>query len=162
MSTILTSTTWYQNDISHRMDIDYSSNGLTLENVIILESQYLYQYHKRHRTDIDITGLTLPAHEGFNGDKEWWQNGQLHRIEQNSRGEFLPSIEYDDGDKEWWIFGKKINYADIPHEINKLKCIFTNYTWKKISKLSMKEPFCKWWWDPNNIGGQKAIQNFKD
>jgi hypothetical protein len=37
-----------------------------------------------------------PAVEYYNGDRSWWQNGNLHR-------EDGPAVEWMNGDKSWWI-----------------------------------------------------------
>ena len=42
----------------------------------------------------------LPAIEGSDGTKEWFQNGKIHRDND------LPAIEYPSGTKEWYQNGK--------------------------------------------------------
>lgn len=44
-----------------------------------------------------------PAVVTRNGDKEWWENGELHRIGG------LPAIERVNGEREYWLFGKRHN-----------------------------------------------------
>ena len=70
---------------------------------------YYNSVHQFHRDDKDpITGLTLPAIEWANGDKEWWINGKLHRDDKDPiTGLILPAIEHADESKEWWINGVK-------------------------------------------------------
>jgi len=68
-----------------------------------------------------------PAVEYLNGDKVWYQNGELHRIDGPAINHFNgskwwiingklhrtegPALEYEDGDKEYWLNNK--HYSNI-------------------------------------------------
>ncbi len=56
-------------------------------------SKYWYQNGKLHR-DGD-----LPAVEFADGSKAWYQNGEVHR----DGG--LPAVQWVDGTKDWWVNG---------------------------------------------------------
>jgi hypothetical protein len=43
-----------------------------------------------------------PAIEYPNGDKIWWNNGNLHRFDG-------PAVEFADDDNEWYINGKRLS-----------------------------------------------------
>ncbi|TAL34081.1 MAG: hypothetical protein EPN97_08645 [Alphaproteobacteria bacterium] len=48
----------------------------------------------------------LPAYEGKNGDRAWYEDGVFHR-------EGGPAIVYAEGNEEWWIKGSKLEEAEI-------------------------------------------------
>ena len=58
-----------------------------------------YQNGQLHRID-------GPAIEGMSRHKEWWQNGQLHRTDG-------PAVVFEDGDNYWYINGKRMTEAEF-------------------------------------------------
>ena len=64
-----------------------------------------------------------PAIEMSNGDKTWWVNGKRHR-------EDGPAIECINGTKEWWVNGKQY----IEKEFNE-RNFFKEYTIKELELL---------------------------
>ena len=70
-----------------------------------------------------------PAIEWYNGDIEWWQNGQVHRTDGPAvdhadgtkrwyqRGQKHrtdgPAIEYTNGYLEWWLNDKQMTEAEF-------------------------------------------------
>ena len=77
-----------------------------------------------------------------NGNREWWQNGQLHRTDgpaienangnrswfqqwwQNDKRHRLdgPAVEYANGHKEWWIEGKQLTQEEFNKQTHKSTC----------------------------------------
>ena len=47
-----------------------------------------------------------PAIEYADGDKSWYQNGQLHRTDG-------PAVEWADGIKEWYINGEELTESEF-------------------------------------------------
>ena len=60
---------------------------------------YYYYYDKDDMYLFHRDGA--PAIEYFNGDKEWWVNGNCHR-------EDGPAVERVDGRKEWWLNNEEL------------------------------------------------------
>ena len=58
-----------------------------------------YQNGQLHRTD-------GPAIDRASGHKEWWQNDQCHRTDG-------PAVVFEDGDKRWCINGKYLTEAEF-------------------------------------------------
>ena len=58
-----------------------------------------YQNGQLHRID-------GPAIEGMSRHKEWWQNGQLHRTDG-------PAVVFEDGVNHWYINDKKLSEAEF-------------------------------------------------
>ncbi len=123
---------WWQNEKRHRLDgpAILCANG----------NKAWFQNGQRHRLD----GFAI---EYANGDKVWYQDDKLHRLDG-------PAVERH-GHKEYWILDKQLSILEFKHKIYKLSK-FKNTRW---TKLKNNEPFCKWWFNPHNIGGKLAIQD---
>ena len=60
---------------------------------------------KLHRTDVDETGVSLPAVEYANGDKYWYVNDKLHHTDG-------PAVERANGETRYYINNKHIPQLD--------------------------------------------------
>ena len=58
-----------------------------------------YQNGQLHRTD-------GPAIDRASGHKEWWQNDLCHRTDG-------PAVVFEDGDKRWCITGEELTEAEF-------------------------------------------------
>ena len=54
-----------------------------------------------------------PAIEYADGDKRWYQNGDLHRTDG-------PAIEWANGGKAWYINGEELTEADFNQRVKLL------------------------------------------
>lgn len=94
---------WHVNGNLHRTD------GPAIYRRLIDANQYptnfgwetfWYNHGILHRSD-------EPAVERWNGDKEWWLNGQCHRNKKIG-----PAIIRANGKREWYVYGKFLCKSD--------------------------------------------------
>jgi len=69
--------------------------------------KFWYQNGELHRLD-------GPAREYANGDKCWYQNGELHRLDG-------PACEYATGDKAWYIYGTELTEDEFNEVVDSKK-----------------------------------------
>jgi len=82
---------------------DWTEKYIDEDEIVVyqLSGDYIYIEYQNDKGQQHRDG-GLPAIEGTNGYKAWWENGQLHRAGG------LPAYEGTNGYKEWWENGKRI------------------------------------------------------